>query len=70
MPNYKNSFKAPDHFETTILDEKGNTIGTIRLKPSSILWKPKRQHKFYTVDLDTFDKWITAKATQADRTKS
>ena len=35
MPKYKNRFIAPAYIEETIIDEGGNTIGTIRVKPSA-----------------------------------
>ncbi len=45
-------------------------IGTIRVKPSTILWKPAGQQKFYAVTLDTFAKWITSAGANAERVKS
>lgn len=42
MPKYNNSFREPEHEEHMIQDEKGELIGTIRIKPSSI--------KFYFVE--------------------
>jgi hypothetical protein len=68
MPKYKNSFTAPTHFEETILDANDKVIGTIRIKPVSVLWKPKGQQKFFAVDLETFSRWITSPATGASRT--
>lgn len=41
MPLYKNSFRTPDYYEETIIDEDETVVGTIRVKPVSILWKPK-----------------------------
>jgi len=37
MPDYKNSFRAPAYFEETIVDANGTVIGTIRVKPVSVL---------------------------------
>jgi len=70
MPKYKNSFATPAHLEEEILDEAGKKIGTIRVKPVSILWKPKGQSKFFSVDLETFTKWIIDPKTRAAKTDS
>jgi len=59
MPDYKNKFNEPDHVEYEIVTSDGSTkIGTIRLKPSGVLWKPKNAHKFYSVDLTKFSAWM------------
>jgi len=68
MPKYKNSFTTPTHIEETILDENDKVIGTIRIKPVSVLWKPKGQQKYFAVDLETFTKWITDLKTNASKT--
>jgi hypothetical protein len=69
MPKYLNQFKSPDHIEETIVDEDGATVGTIRVKPTSVLWKPKGQHQFYAVPLTKFATWITSPGTAAKRAK-
>jgi hypothetical protein len=69
MPDYKNKFESPTYIEESILDgNTGNKIGTIRIKLSSISWKPKGQHKFYYVSTDDFARWITDSNTNAERT--
>ncbi len=70
MPAYKYKFKSLEYFEETILDDKNDTIGTVRIKPSGILWKPKGQHKYYAVTLEQFKEWITDENTRAKRTSS
>jgi hypothetical protein len=40
------------------------------VKPGGLLWKPKRQQKFYSVSLEQFEAWITNSATGAKRTGS
>jgi len=65
MPKFNNSFKSPEHIEETIVDENGAVIGTIRIKPSGILWKAKSQQKFKKVDLKTFLAWIDDPKTKA-----
>lgn len=70
MPNYKNRFRAPAYLEETIEDENGTVLGTIRVKPSSVLWKPKNAHKYYSVSLASFAEWIMDPDTKARQTKS
>jgi hypothetical protein len=70
MPGYNNRFESAKFVEERILDQKGNVVGLIRLKPSGVLWKPKSAGKFYAVPLATFTQWITDPATNATRTKS
>lgn len=48
----------------------GRKIGTLRVKPVAVLWKPANEQKFYSVSLDWFSKWITDPKTEAKRTKS
>jgi hypothetical protein len=70
MPKYKNSFRSPQYFEETILNENGDVIGTIRIKPSSVLWKPGRSQKYHSVNLEKFVEWITDSNTRAKKTES
>jgi len=67
VPKYLNRFKSPEHVEETIVDESGTIVGTIRVKPSSVLWRPKSQHAFYAVTLADFAAWITDPDTGAKR---
>ena len=69
MPAYKNEFGRPAHYDHEILCAKGK-LGTLRVKPGGLLWKPKRQQKFYSVSLEQFEAWITNSATGAKRTRS
>jgi hypothetical protein len=41
--------------------ENSGIMGTIRLKPSSVLWKPKGAQQFYVATLDEFSAWIQEK---------
>ena len=70
MPTYKNKFAAPAYIEESVVNENGNAVGKIRIKPSGILWKPKGQQKFYAVPLAKFIAWVTDPTTKATRTKS
>lgn len=70
MPGYKNRIKAPLFIEHTIVDSKDKPIGTIRIKPSSILWKPKGKGKYYAVSIEDFRDWISNSQTKAKLVKS
>lgn len=70
MPKYKNSFRGPEFIEQTIADENGEVLGTVRIKPSSVLWKPKGKHQFLSVPLLKFSEWITDPGTKARKTRS
>jgi len=65
MPKYVNSFASPEFIQETILDEKRNVVGVLRIKPSSVLWKPRGQQKFYAVSLADFAAWITGASAHA-----
>lgn len=67
MPN---SFSSPKHIEEVILGQDGATVGTIRIKPSRILWKPANARKFHSVSLSAFADWITDPETRSTKTKS
>ena len=69
MPTYKNEFSRPDHYEHEIQSD-GKKIGTLRVKPGGLLWKPVGQHKFYSVSLDQFQTWIIHPETNAKRVGS
>jgi len=70
MPKYSNEFASPMYREETIRNQEGKTVGTVRIKPSGVLWKPGAGSKYYSVSLDKFTQWITDPNTNATRTKS
>jgi hypothetical protein len=72
MPAYINKLEQPQHMEGTILGPLPDrrVIATIRVKPSTILWKPRGQTKYYSVSLEKFAEWIMSPKTHADRVSS
>jgi len=61
MPASTNKFVQPTSYDHVIADDLTDTkIGELRVKPSSILWKPKGSHKYHSVSLGDFIAWITA----------
>jgi hypothetical protein len=67
MPQYRNKFLEPAHFEHIILNKEGKKKGTFRLKPNRVLWKPVNAERFYSVTLDDFADWIMSPAAEARR---
>jgi hypothetical protein len=71
MPASKYKFAEPESYDHDI-DKKdtGTVIGTLRVKPSTILWKPKGakgNKPFFTADLDEFIVWIKDKNRKASK---
>jgi hypothetical protein len=71
MPTYTKQFARPEYQDHDIQkNSSGQKIGTIRVKPVSVLWKPANAPKFYSVSLEKFAEWIMAPSTGAFRTRS
>ena len=70
MPAYSKQFSRPDYHDHGIMELDGTFVGTIRIKPATVLWKPSWAHKFYSVSLDQFTQWITGPSSGARRTRS
>lgn len=62
-----NSFSSSKYVEEIILDSDKRVIGTIRIKPSGILWKPSGKGSYLSVSLEVFHKWITDPNTRAKK---
>lgn len=60
MPGSKYQFLGNEAYDLKIGSDEG-IIGVLRVKPSSILWKPKGGQKFLSVPLDEFREWIKTK---------
>jgi hypothetical protein len=67
MPRYTNKFKRAEYHDEEIIDGDGRLDGTIRIKPSSVMWKPSGSRMFYSVRLAKFKEWIVSKSTEATR---
>lgn len=65
----KNEFASPKFVEEEILDTKGKKVGTIRIKPSGVLWKPSGKQDFFCVELEKFIDWICNPSTGAKKVK-
>jgi hypothetical protein len=60
MPKYTNQFISPGYVEHTVGNPDGSVRGKLRLKPSSVLWKPAGSHTFWAVPLSEFEDWISS----------
>ena len=59
MPSSTNKFVAPISYDHIIANaEDGSKVGEIRIKPSSVLWKPKGGQKYHSVSMTKFAEWI------------
>jgi hypothetical protein len=68
MPDYRKRFLEGEYYEHTIVvDTSGAMVGTIRIKPVSVLWKPKAARKWYAVSIEEFDAWIRANGRQVEK---
>lgn len=66
MPSSVNEFIQPTSYDHEIGKAgNGTKVGTVRIKASSILWKPKGAHSWHSVSLDEFAEWMKDKPTVA-----
>jgi len=56
----KNSFRSQKFYDLEIVNDSGEVVGNVRVKPSGILWAPKGSHSWYGVSLDDFAKFALA----------
>ena len=62
MPNSINAFGEPECYDHLIYEKaSGKKIGELRIKPSTILWKPKGARKYSSVSLEEFAGWMNNK---------
>ena len=62
--NKVNSFKARKFEDHEIVNSNGQTVGHVRVKPSSILWSPVNGHDWYGVSLKKFGEFLEANGTK------
>ena len=55
----KNEFKRPKFIEEVIVSKRTKKlVGTLRVFPSTIKWKPARSKYFYVVRLDVLQRYL------------
>lgn len=65
MPKYSNKFVRPSYVDHKIVNEDNEIVGTIRVKPVSILWKGASKRCFKNMPLADFIKWIDQHGTDS-----
>lgn len=71
MPDYSKEFARPEYVDHEIQNKSdGSKVGTLRVKPVGLSWKPVNAQKFYQKSIEEFEEWITAPATKAKRTSN
>lgn len=55
MPNH---FREPNHTDILFNSAQGRLIGTLRIKPNAVAWKPANAQRFQAVNLSQFTTWI------------
>jgi hypothetical protein len=64
MPAAKYKFSGQESYDHNISKETGGFVGTLRVKSSTILWKPsgaRSDTPWYSVNLDEFIHFATEK---------
>jgi hypothetical protein len=69
MPDYKAQFAVENSLELSFSDRDGNAIGMLKIKQSTILWKPHDGKKYRSVPLEKFANWILHPETGASMVK-
>jgi hypothetical protein len=71
MPASRYKFLEQEAYDHEIGNaETGAAVGTLRVKPSTVLWKPKGakgKTPWFSVDLDELTEWIKAKKYRVSR---
>jgi hypothetical protein len=71
MPASIHKFAEQESYDHVIVDaDDGKAIGTLRVKPSTVLWKPrgaKSDKPWFSVDLIELTEWIKQKDHKVSR---
>ena len=68
MPKSTNKFLEAVCYDHVVVSADDNSkIGELRIKPSSVLWKPKSAQKYHSVSLDDFAEWIVKNGKLVDK---
>ncbi len=59
-------FRAPVSEDFEIMED-GKKFGTLRVKPSTLLWKAKGDHSWVGVTIEAFSDWIAKHGKQMDK---
>jgi hypothetical protein len=59
-------FRRPQSEDFEIM-EQGTKVGTVRIKPSGILWKPKGKHSWFGLTVEEFSKLAEKHGKEQDK---
>ena len=59
-------FKAPVSQDLKIYEDD-EVLGTLRVRPSAVLWKPKGAHSWYRLSIEKFGDYAVRKGTKKQR---
>ncbi len=63
----KNSFRRPEVVQVEIEDEKGKLVGTVRVKPTSIMWATTDAKKWRRVTLAKFIEFMESAGEKGEK---
>ena len=67
MPDYVGEIERPAHVDVKLKDRDGAAAGTLRIKPSTLLYKAPRARKWKSVTMDEVQTFITENGNDVSR---
>jgi hypothetical protein len=65
----KFKFKRPKVQVLTILDDKKKEVGSVRIEPGEIAWRPAGQSRWYSLPIQDFGKLAVAHGVKGETGK-
>ena len=65
MPYYKSQFAPTSSIELEFMSRAGHPKGRLKIKQSTLLWKPADGKKYRSISLDRFSSWIMSRASRS-----
>jgi len=62
----KFKFKRPKVQVLTILDDQKKEVGSVRIEPGEIAWKPAGDSRWYTLSIRDFGKFAVARGAKGE----
>lgn len=62
MPAYKANFSPKTAIELDFSMANGEPVGSLKIKPSTLLWKRHGAKKYRSIPIERFDEWMQEKA--------
>ncbi len=64
MAKRNRKFFRSSAFVEEVIEDGSGVVGTIRIKPSTVMWKPKGAKgpkPYFTATIEEFEQWITGR---------